>query len=230
MFAFFRKTPVSPPPTDTLFNISTPDGHELVDSLTCVICFDIMTEPVVLGCGHCTCASCWNDWKETEPNVTCPTCRAPNPPGMPLQSEILRVLARSLVLTQPCGARVNIGARHAHESVCPTCIAVPMIRERVFDADAHAVPRLLRTQTQWEKEQIRKLQKRGGREWETGERDSRYRRFAAMRVRQAIAAMRGNYVPATIIAWARTNRNVRGRIEVPLYVRVWLDETEIRIR
>lgn len=226
----FRKNHVAPSPsTNNLFNINDQDGHQLVDVLTCVVCLEVMSEPCVLDCGHIICFSCWQDWKDTERNITCPTCRAVEPVELKTQSEVMKKLAHSLLHTQPCGMRVSVNNRYAHESQCAECISVPMIRERVIDAEqSHIVHYMRRSQKRWEVDQVAKLQQRKGREWEIGESESRYRRFASLRVRNAISAMFDDYkhVPRYVIDWSHKHRNVYGKIQVPLKIRTWLDATE----
>ncbi|KAH0630426.1 hypothetical protein JD844_013441 [Phrynosoma platyrhinos] len=46
--------------------------------LTCAVCLDLFTEPVLLGCGHCFCKKCITAfWDAQNSACSCPECRAP---------------------------------------------------------------------------------------------------------------------------------------------------------
>ena len=197
-------------PRRSSLTIDVNDEHEIVDALTCMVCLEFMTEPCVLNCGHTICLSCWHDWKDNERHITCPMCRAVDPSELRKQSALMKMLATSLARRQP-----------RYESRRHECS--PKIQD-------HIVHHLLRTKKQWEREQVSKLQEREGREWETNERDSIYRQFASLRVRNAIEVMSSDcsHVPRYIIDWSHENQHVFGKMQVPLKIRTWLDAVEQR--
>lgn len=48
----------------------------LREDLTCAICCDLFTEPVMLGCMHHFCKHCISTyWRGTQTPVSCPQCR-----------------------------------------------------------------------------------------------------------------------------------------------------------
>ncbi|MGH0180527.1 UNVERIFIED_CONTAM: hypothetical protein FKN15_004475 [Acipenser sinensis] len=48
----------------------------LKDELTCAICYDLFTEPVMLGCMHHFCKACIvTFWRGVRGPVSCPQCR-----------------------------------------------------------------------------------------------------------------------------------------------------------
>ncbi|XP_046888096.1 tripartite motif containing 105 [Hypomesus transpacificus] len=53
-----------------------PNKISLREDLTCAICCDLFTEPVMLGCAHHFCKACISRyWRGTQGPVTCPQCR-----------------------------------------------------------------------------------------------------------------------------------------------------------
>lgn len=53
--------------------------HNIKSELTCSICFDIMTEPTIINCGHIYCKKCIDIVITKEKTISkvprCPTCR-----------------------------------------------------------------------------------------------------------------------------------------------------------
>ncbi|XP_067391490.1 zinc finger protein RFP-like [Emydura macquarii macquarii] len=48
------------------------------DEVTCSVCLEYFTEPVMTECGHNFCRACISQcWGESEPNFPCPQCREP---------------------------------------------------------------------------------------------------------------------------------------------------------
>uniref|UniRef100_A0A674JAX7 RING-type domain-containing protein n=1 Tax=Terrapene triunguis TaxID=2587831 RepID=A0A674JAX7_9SAUR len=48
----------------------------LQDELSCPICLEYFTDPVIIECGHNFCRACISQcWGETEANFSCPQCR-----------------------------------------------------------------------------------------------------------------------------------------------------------
>ena len=196
-------------------NLDAATSRKLIESLSCTVCFEFMSHPCVLTCGHTTCAPCWDEWKER--HSTCPTCRGESVELKP-QSEILRLVAQNLSSVQPCGESVLMKNQRQHESACVACVPKP-----------HIANRLLRTRRAWENRQIRNMRIRRSMEWQRGSASST-REFGAMRVGNAIASSRAvdAPVPDFVMRWEALHRNEFGRIEVPLRVRSWLDGAEMR--
>eukprot|EP00775_Hariotina_reticulata_P011149 gene11149-11301_t len=64
--------------------LKTEDGAEAIKvleldehSFECVICFDLLVDPVVGRCGHDFCKSCIEEWLRKQSSATCPSCREP---------------------------------------------------------------------------------------------------------------------------------------------------------
>ena len=243
-FSFLNKVPVTPVDDpivmepvvsldqDTAFVVSNSDADDIVEALTCVVCFDVMSKPVALSCGHSLCRDCWKDWNERNPiTATCPVCRRAFPVELVSFSILMRNMVHTMVATQPCGARVTLGTRVEHEKSCETCMAIPAIRERVHDSKhTHVVYPTIAAQRKDEVRQVADLIQRKGREWQTNEQSSRARRYAVVRMQQAIKAARGGgvYIPEVVFEWERRNKTSHTfKIELPMDVRRWLDETEI---
>ncbi|CAI5767993.1 zinc-binding protein A33-like isoform X1 [Podarcis lilfordi] len=63
--------------------------------LTCSVCLDVFTEPVLLRCGHCFCQECiTSSWDSQGGAPSCPDCRAPCPDRHFTPSHLLRNLAQ----------------------------------------------------------------------------------------------------------------------------------------
>jgi hypothetical protein len=45
--------------------------------LTCTICDNEMSNPLLAECGHSACSKCWTTWLEEKAQLTCPVCRKP---------------------------------------------------------------------------------------------------------------------------------------------------------
>ncbi|KAL8213045.1 UNVERIFIED_CONTAM: hypothetical protein K2H54_060399 [Gekko kuhli] len=63
--------------------------------LTCSVCLELFTEPVLLACGHCFCQACiTSSWQSQAGAASCPDCRAPCPDRRYTPSRLLRSLAQ----------------------------------------------------------------------------------------------------------------------------------------
>ncbi|XP_060094215.1 zinc-binding protein A33-like [Heteronotia binoei] len=74
------------------------------EDLTCSVCLDVFTEPVLLACGHCFCRPCIASfWHSPARAASCPECRAPCPDRKYTPSRLLGSLAqraRQLLIQQ----------------------------------------------------------------------------------------------------------------------------------
>ena len=113
MFSFFGKIVKCLQPPQTLhpatseinddvprhFCFSQEQKSQLVELITCPICFHIMEHATSLKCGHSFCNKCFQEWIQT--SDTCPTCRARNPKINNSHSILLQMLVDSYVPTPP---------------------------------------------------------------------------------------------------------------------------------
>uniref|UniRef100_A0A4W3H818 RING-type domain-containing protein n=1 Tax=Callorhinchus milii TaxID=7868 RepID=A0A4W3H818_CALMI len=53
--------------------------HGLTEKLTCPVCLDLFTDPVILECSHSFCRSCITRCWEKQGVNTCPVCQEPFP-------------------------------------------------------------------------------------------------------------------------------------------------------
>ncbi|XP_064199022.1 E3 ubiquitin-protein ligase TRIM39-like [Anguilla rostrata] len=59
------------------------------EDLSCPVCWNIFTEPVVLPCSHSFCKECVQTYWEGKDSHNCPTCRAESPEDEPLPASLL---------------------------------------------------------------------------------------------------------------------------------------------
>ncbi|XP_062979566.1 zinc-binding protein A33-like isoform X2 [Elgaria multicarinata webbii] len=65
------------------------------EDLTCSVCLDLFTQPVLLSCGHCFCQNCITSfWGSQERDSTCPECREPCPDRQYTPNRLLGNLAK----------------------------------------------------------------------------------------------------------------------------------------
>uniref|UniRef100_A0A3B5Q1M7 RING-type domain-containing protein n=1 Tax=Xiphophorus maculatus TaxID=8083 RepID=A0A3B5Q1M7_XIPMA len=101
--------------------------------LSCPICFDIFSDPVVLSCSHSFCRACLQRWWSERRRDSCPLCkeissfRSPNPPI----SSALRNLCLAEKTRLSAGAEPGLCSQHSEklklfcldhqQSVCVVC-------------------------------------------------------------------------------------------------------------
>ena len=51
-----------------------PDRHNVIDSLICTVCTDVVEDPVQTPCEHCFCRGCITQWLQ-QGNSSCPVDR-----------------------------------------------------------------------------------------------------------------------------------------------------------
>lgn len=84
-------------------------------NISCVICHDLLLEPVVAACGHDFCRRCYSAW--TAKQQSCPMCRQRLPrevPGAPLEQAcwLSQGEAPAVVTEEASGTSA---AKHLHE-------------------------------------------------------------------------------------------------------------------
>lgn len=236
MLKFWRRA-TSKPVVVPDFTITPSDGVQILDMLTCPCCMEIMRDPKVFACGHSLCGSCWDAWKADHHTPSCPTCRTENPAIVPTMTHLVDVLCRSFNTDTTCGTRVNANNQFEHWSSCEKCLEVSMIRERVIQHRLQRKQRMFEkavvknqiAQNKWEHACAKELAQRHGREWETGEDSSSYRRFAVARVQVALSKEYATYrpIPTHITEWYDSHRYTHlRRMRLSPNVRSWLDERE----
>nr|XP_034963650.1 nuclear factor 7, brain-like [Zootoca vivipara] len=79
-------------------------------ALTCSVCLDVFTEPVLLRCGHCFCQKCITaSWDSQGGAPSCPDCRAPCPDRHFTPNHLLRNLAQKAREAQEDGESAEQG-------------------------------------------------------------------------------------------------------------------------
>ncbi|XP_034645075.1 zinc finger protein RFP-like [Trachemys scripta elegans] len=104
------------------------------DEVTCSICLEYFTDPVITECGHNFCRACISQcWGESEPNFSCPQCRETAQqrnlrPNRQLRNlvELVKRL-RLQAVTEPEGQRVCERHQEALKLFCeedqtPICV------------------------------------------------------------------------------------------------------------
>ncbi|XP_060713269.1 zinc-binding protein A33 [Tachysurus vachellii] len=83
------------------------------EDLTCPVCCDIFTDPVLLSCSHSFCRSCLQNFWETSVSRSCPICRRKASRKEPPSNLALRNLCEAFVETQ------NWRCENEKKAACP---------------------------------------------------------------------------------------------------------------
>ena len=67
---------------------------QLSPSCTCMVCLDVLYDPVTLPCGHSLDQGCLQKVLDSRGQRACPTCRAPLPAEVPAISVQLREMVQ----------------------------------------------------------------------------------------------------------------------------------------
>ncbi|XP_049321689.1 E3 ubiquitin-protein ligase TRIM35-like [Astyanax mexicanus] len=84
----------------------------LVEDLTCPVCFEIFTVPVVLNCSHSVCKECLQKFWESKGSRECPICRRRSSNDSPLVNLALKNLCENFL--QERSGRTSAGS----ETLC----------------------------------------------------------------------------------------------------------------
>uniref|UniRef100_A0A7S2QTK4 RING-type domain-containing protein n=1 Tax=Chlamydomonas chlamydogama TaxID=225041 RepID=A0A7S2QTK4_9CHLO len=122
-----------------------PQVQDLAESLTCHICYELFTGPVLLPCGHSFCSGCVRqnfDFKTNlnQPTV-CPNCRAPTDPAHLKASVSLREAVRALKQLSPILKSLVQDAERGAACGNATLVEVPDAEDSTQpepEAQAHA--------------------------------------------------------------------------------------------
>ena len=100
-------------------------AEQLVDALSCPICLQLLTDPLIAACCHNNfCRQCLKDSLRAKPE--CPLCRAPLTLQNTLPNRAIRNLLPNQQLEAPAGGfqLLQDGRRHAHRLL--SCLLVAM--------------------------------------------------------------------------------------------------------
>lgn len=83
------------------------------EDLSCPVCCDIFTDPVLLPCSHSFCRSCLQNFWDSSVFRTCPVCRRRTSRKQPPSNLALRNLCEAFVQTQ------NLRCEKEKKAACP---------------------------------------------------------------------------------------------------------------
>lgn len=99
-----------------------------VEDLTCPVCCEIFSFPVILSCSHSICKECLQQFWKTKKVRQCPVCRRRSSRGEPLCNLVLKNLCESFTAESPSGSEVICSLHNEHlklfclEDEQPVCI------------------------------------------------------------------------------------------------------------
>ncbi|XP_072896708.1 E3 ubiquitin-protein ligase TRIM11-like isoform X2 [Hemitrygon akajei] len=91
---YFRRTPVN--------MAAAPQQEPLEEELTCTVCLEVFTDPVILSCRHSFCRACVEEvWKEPDSGIyACPQCRTGSTvrPALEKNFQLANIVERYMAL------------------------------------------------------------------------------------------------------------------------------------
>ncbi|XP_034725801.1 tripartite motif-containing protein 35-like [Etheostoma cragini] len=85
------------------------------EDLSCSVCHDIFTEPVVLSCSHSFCKDCLQRWWRGKPIRECPMCKRRSSRSDPPCNLALKNLCESFLLKEDQGASGTLCSLHSEK-------------------------------------------------------------------------------------------------------------------